>query len=167
MESGTIEQSLPGLEGTAGPAPMSIGRAIPLAPQKRLMLFAGRSNPELAQKIADNLGIELGAVTLKQFADGETYCRYLESIRGADVFIVQSPAMSPNDQLWELLIMIDAAKLASAQRITAVLPWYPYSRQDKIGRTDRTCSARSARSFSSCSSSYCNCGVCTRRTPFG
>ena len=68
---------------------------------------------------------------MKTFANGETYCRYLESIRGADVFIVQSGSPPVNDHLMELLIMIDAAKLASAQRITAVLPWYPYSRQDK------------------------------------
>jgi ribose-phosphate pyrophosphokinase len=95
------------------------------------MLFSGQSNPELASRIADELDIELGAVDLKTFANGETYCRYLESIRGADVFIVQSGSPPVNDHLMELLVMIDAAKLASAQRITAVLPWYPYSRQDK------------------------------------
>ncbi|MDF2751072.1 MAG: ribose-phosphate pyrophosphokinae [Gaiellaceae bacterium] len=142
MESGTIEQALPGLEGTAGPAPMSIGRAIPLAPQKRLMLFAGRSNPELAQKIADNLGIELGAVTLKQFADGETYCRYEESVRGADMFIVQTGVKPVADSLMELLIMVNAAKLASAKRITVVIPWYPYSRQDKKSRPREPITAR-------------------------
>jgi ribose-phosphate pyrophosphokinase len=71
-------------------------------------------------------------VDLKTFANGETYCRFGESVRGADVFIVQSPSRGlTNDHLMELLIMIDAAKLASANRITAVMPWYPYSRQDK------------------------------------
>ena len=96
------------------------------------MLFSGRSNPELAQRIADQLNIELGDVELKTFANGETYCRYSESIRGADVFIVQScHGRATNDHLWELLIMIQAAKLASANRITAVMPWFPYSRQDK------------------------------------
>ena len=76
--------------------------------------------------------IQLGEVDLKTFANGETYCRYGESVRGADVFIVQSPSRGlTNDHLMELLIMIDAAKLASANRITAVMPWYPYSRQDK------------------------------------
>jgi ribose-phosphate pyrophosphokinase len=96
------------------------------------MLFSGRSNPELAERIAETLGIQLGAVELETFANGEIYCRYLESIRGSDVFIVQSPAGArTNDHLMELLEMIDAAKLASAHRITAVLPWYPYSRQDK------------------------------------
>ncbi|MFQ5425560.1 MAG: ribose-phosphate diphosphokinase [Gaiellales bacterium] len=95
------------------------------------MLFAGRSHPVLAGRIADEIGIELGAVELKTFANGEVYCRYLESIRGADVFIVQSPARALNDQVIEMLVMVDAAKLASASRITAVLPWFPYSRQDK------------------------------------
>jgi ribose-phosphate pyrophosphokinase len=96
------------------------------------MLFSGRSHPELAIRIAEELEIGLGEVELKTFANGETYCRYLESIRGADVFIVQSAAgLRTNDHLFELLEMIDAAKLASAHRITAVLPWFPYSRQDK------------------------------------
>ena len=141
MESGTIEQTLPGLEGP-GQGPMSTGRAIPLAPQKRLMLFAGRSNPELAQKIADNLGIELGAVTLKQFADGETYCRYEESVRGADMFIVQTGVKPVADSLMELLIMVNAGRLASAKRITVVIPWYPYSRQDKKSRPREPITAR-------------------------
>lgn len=102
------------------------------SPSPRLMLFSGRSHPGLAARIAEELEIELGEVELKTFANGETYCRYLESIRGADVFIVQSPAGTrTNDHLFELLEMIDAAKLASAHRITAVLPWFPYSRQDK------------------------------------
>jgi ribose-phosphate pyrophosphokinase len=96
------------------------------------MLFTGRSNPDLAQKIAEQLGIRLGDVKLKTFANGEVYCRYMESIRGADVFLVQSCAgQRVNDALVELLVMIDAARLASANRITAVMPWYPYSRQDK------------------------------------
>jgi ribose-phosphate pyrophosphokinase len=101
-------------------------------PEGKLMLFTGRSNPTLAQNIAEKLDIELGDVKLKTFANGEVYCRYMESIRGADVFIVQSCAGEKvNDALVELLVMIDAARLASANRITAVMPWYPYSRQDK------------------------------------
>jgi ribose-phosphate pyrophosphokinase len=96
------------------------------------MLFSGRSHPVLAQKIADQLNIELGDVKLKTFANGETYVRYKESIRGADVFIVQTcHGRATNDYLWELQIMIQAAKLASANRITAIMPWFPYSRQDK------------------------------------
>jgi ribose-phosphate pyrophosphokinase len=95
------------------------------------MLFAGRSNPELAQKIAERLGIQLGAVSLKTFANGETYCRYEESIRGTDVFLVQTGSAPVDANLMELLIMIQAARLASAKRITVVVPWFPYSRQDK------------------------------------
>jgi ribose-phosphate pyrophosphokinase len=121
---------------------VTIGRALPLAPQKRLMLFAGGSNPDLAQKIAGQLGVALGDVTLKKFADGETYCRYEESIRGADMFIVQSSVKPIAESLMELLIMINAAKLASAKRITAVIPWYFYSRQDKKSRPREPITAR-------------------------
>lgn len=98
---------------------------------KRLMVFAGRSSQELGSRIAARLGIDLGDVTLKTFANGEIYCRYEESVRGADVFLVQSTCKPVNDSLMELLVMIDAARLASAHRITAVIPWYGYSRQDK------------------------------------
>jgi ribose-phosphate pyrophosphokinase len=98
---------------------------------KRLMVFAGRSSKELGSRIAARLGIDLGDVTLKTFANGEIYCRYEESVRGADVFLVQSTCKPVNDSLMELLVMIDAARLASAHRITAVIPWYGYSRQDK------------------------------------
>jgi len=98
---------------------------------KRLMVFAGRSSQDLGTRIATRLGIQLGEVTLKTFANGEIYVRFEESVRGADVFLVQSTCRPVNDSLMELLIMIDAAKLASAHRITAVIPWYGYSRQDK------------------------------------
>jgi ribose-phosphate pyrophosphokinase len=98
---------------------------------KRLMVFAGRASQELGQRIAARLGIELGDVRLETFANGEIYVRYEESVRGADVFLVQSTSRPVNDSLIELLIMINAAKLASAHRITAVIPWYGYSRQDK------------------------------------
>ena len=80
------------------------------------------------------IGCELGEVTLKTFASGETYCRYEDSIRGADIFIVQTASMPVDQHLMELLIMINAAKLASAKRITAVIPWYFYVRQDKKSR---------------------------------
>jgi ribose-phosphate pyrophosphokinase len=125
--------TLPGLEALERQQPAAVReRWLERTPAPRLMLFSGRSNPELAERIAEALGIELGAVELKTFANGEIYCRYRESIRGSDVFIVQSPAGGrTNDHLMELLVMIDAAKLASAHRITAVIPWYPYSRQDK------------------------------------
>ena len=126
------EATLPGLE-TVEPVLPVTERApwIERGPQKRLMLYSGRSNPDLAQQIADKLGVMLGEVKLKTFANGETYVRYTDSIRGADVFIVQSGSPPVNDHLVELLIMIQAAKLASAKRITAVIPWFPYTRQDK------------------------------------
>jgi ribose-phosphate pyrophosphokinase len=127
------EATLPGLETVEPPALPETERKpwIDRGPQKRLMLFSGRSNPELAEQIADKLGVVLGQVELKTFANDETYVRYRESIRGADVFIVQSGSPPVNDNLVELLIMIQAARLASAKRVTAVIPWFPYTRQDK------------------------------------
>ncbi|HZK49089.1 MAG TPA: ribose-phosphate pyrophosphokinase [Thermoleophilia bacterium] len=101
------------------------------ATYRSLMLFSGRGNPELGAKIAEKLGIRLGSVLTKTFADGEIYVKYGESVRGADVFIVQPTCRPVNENLMELLIMIQAARLASAHRITAVVPWYAYSRQDK------------------------------------
>jgi ribose-phosphate pyrophosphokinase len=97
------------------------------------MVFSGRSNPALSARIAGKLGINLGGVLLKTFANGEIYARYEESVRGADVFIVQSPSGAGrlNDDVMELCIMLQAARLASARRITAVTPYYPYARQDK------------------------------------
>jgi ribose-phosphate pyrophosphokinase len=134
MTTTATELSLPGLE-TAAPSPETRPEHwIERGPQKRLMLFAGRSHLELAHKIGERLGVDLGEVTLKTFANGETYCRYEESIRGSDVFIVQTGCHPVDRNLMELLIMIQAAKLASAKRVTAVVPWYPYSRQDKKSR---------------------------------
>ena len=98
---------------------------------KRLKLVSGRAHPELAQHIADELGIELLPVTAYDFANSEIYVRFDESIRGADVFIVQSHPAPINKWVMEQLIMVDAAKRASAKRITAVVPYYPYARQDK------------------------------------
>ncbi len=98
---------------------------------KRMLVFAGTSNSELAEGVAKHLGIELGNVKIRSFANGEIYVRYLESVRGADVFIVQSVCTPVNDSLMELLIMVDAAKRASARTITAVVAHYGYARQDK------------------------------------
>ncbi|HTX08325.1 MAG TPA: ribose-phosphate pyrophosphokinase [Solirubrobacteraceae bacterium] len=115
---------------------------------KRLMLFSGRANPGLAARIAAKLGVELGGVTLKTFANGEVYCRYEESVRGADVFIVQPTCTNPdtglsaNDALMELMFMIDAAVGASAHRVIAVTPWFGYSRQDKKSAPREPISAR-------------------------
>jgi ribose-phosphate pyrophosphokinase len=115
---------------------------------KRLMVFGGRCSMELAAKIAGKLDLDLGRADLKTFANGEVYCRYGESIRGADVFLVQSTAsneaneMTPNDALMELLMMADAAQGASAHRIIAVMPWYGYARQDKKSAPREPISAR-------------------------
>ena len=93
-------------------------------------LFAGRSNQQLARKIAHCYGQDLGQLTTKVFSDGELYCRYEESIRGMDLFIIQSTF--PNADNWmELLLLIDAAKRASAARITAVIPYFGYARQER------------------------------------
>jgi ribose-phosphate pyrophosphokinase len=142
MESLTAtELALPGLERGIVTEP-SQGHWIERGPQKRLMVFAGRSHPDLAQQIAEKLGVELGDVELETFANGETYCRYEESIRGADVFIVQTGIQSVDRNLWELLFMIQAAKLASAKRITAVMPLFPYARQDRKAKPREPISAR-------------------------
>jgi ribose-phosphate pyrophosphokinase len=143
VESGTIEQTLPGLTGPEGPMqPQQVGRALGLQPRKRLVVVSGSSHPELAGRIAGYLGVGLGARELKTFADGETYCRYDDSVRGADMFIVQTAARPVAQHLVELLIMVNAAKLASAKRITAVIPWYFYARQDKKSRPREPITAR-------------------------
>ena len=98
---------------------------------KRLMVFSGRSNVDLAERICDRLGVNLGSTILKTFPNGEIYARFEESVRGADVFLVQSCVNPVNRNLMELMIMADAAMLGSAKRVTAVIPWYPYARQDK------------------------------------
>jgi ribose-phosphate pyrophosphokinase len=122
--------------------------SIPVGYEKRLMVTAGRASRELGGKIADRLGVGLTDAGLKTFADGEVYCRYADSIRGADLFIVQSicgsarEGLTVNDALWELLLMVHAAKHASAHRIIAVTPWYGYSRQDKKSAPREPISAR-------------------------
>ena len=94
------------------------------------MIFAGNSNIPLAQKIAESIGVSLGALELKRFSDGEIWVKYSENIRGREVFIIQS-TNPPAENLIELLIMIDAARRASAKRITAVIPYFGYARQDR------------------------------------
>ena len=143
MESPTAtELALPGLEGSQLESTPAAGHWIERGPWKRLMVFAGRSHPALTSRIAESLGVEPGEVTLKTFANDETYCRYDESIRGADVFIVQTGCPPVDKNLMELLLMIQAAKLASAKRITAVIPWFPYSRQDRKAKPREPISAR-------------------------
>jgi ribose-phosphate pyrophosphokinase len=115
----------------------AVGSFIPAGYDKRLMIAAGRASIDLGSRIADRLGVELTEAGLKTFTDGEVYCRYADSIRGADLFIVQSTCgsegqgLTVNDAIMELMVMIHAAKHASAHRIIAVTPWYGYSRQDK------------------------------------
>ena len=97
---------------------------------KQLKIFSGRSNPILAKKIADSLGQNLGDITIKTFADGELWIKFEENIRGTDVFIIQ-PTNSPGDNIIELALLIDAAVRASAQTVTAVIPYFGYGRQDR------------------------------------
>jgi ribose-phosphate pyrophosphokinase len=106
-----------------------------LVTKKKLYLVSGRANRPLADEIADCLGVELGNANLAEFANGEIHCRFGESVRGTDVFIIQSHAaidgFSVNDAIMEQLIMVDAAQRASAKRITVVCPSYGYARQDR------------------------------------
>jgi ribose-phosphate pyrophosphokinase len=110
--------------------------------KKRLVVAAGRSHPELAAQVAAQLGTQLAPTEHRTFASGEIYTRFEVSIRGCDVFVVQSFGPPVNEWLMELLIMLDALKRASAKRITVVAPYFPYSRQDKKGRGREPISAR-------------------------
>jgi ribose-phosphate pyrophosphokinase len=110
--------------------------------EKKLMLFAGRAHPELAEAVGDELGIELTPTTAYDFANGEIFVRYKESVRGCDAFVLQSHAAPLNKWLMEQFIMVDALKRASAKRITVVTPFYGYARQDKKHRGREPISAR-------------------------
>jgi ribose-phosphate pyrophosphokinase len=101
------------------------------------VLFTGNANPALAQEIASNLGISLGKASVGRFSDGETTVEIQQNVRGREVFVVQSTCAPTNDNLMELLIMVDALKRASAQRITAVIPYFGYARQDRRPRSTR------------------------------
>jgi ribose-phosphate pyrophosphokinase len=122
--------------------------SLPLHYNKRLMVFGGRANPELAHDISRQLGVSPAPVTLKTFSNGEVYCRLEDSVRGADVFLLQpmcaneTTGVSANDALMELLVMADAAVGASAHRVIAVAPWYGYARQDKKSAPREPISAR-------------------------
>jgi len=110
--------------------------------KKKMLIFSGSSNTELAQKVATNLGTELAEVERKLFASGELYLRLADSVRGADCFVMQSHSGDINKTIMEQLLLVDALKRASAKRITAVLPFYPYSRQDKKALPREPISAR-------------------------
>ena len=135
------ELVLPGLE-PAVVTQSSPSHWIERGPQKRLMVFSGRSHTDLAERIAQQLGVELGEAEVSTFPNGETYVRYDESIRGADVFVVQTGCEPVDQNIMELLFMIQAAKLASAKRITAVIPLFPYARQDRKAKPREPISAR-------------------------
>lgn len=102
-----------------------------IASKKTLMLFSGRGYPALADEISKELDTELGLVSLGDFANGEIFCRFEESVRGSDAFVIQSHTVPINHWLMEQLVMVDALNRASAKRITVVAPYYPYARQDK------------------------------------
>src|SRR5260370_38602359 len=106
------------------------------------MLFAGRAHPELAEQVARELDVHVTAQTAREFANGEIFVRFDESVRGCDAFVLQSYPAPVNRWLMEQLIMIDALKRGSAKRITAVMPFYPYARQDKKHRGREPISAR-------------------------
>ena len=110
--------------------------------KKNLMLFSGRAHPELAEAVAKELGVDLVPMQARDFANGEIFVRFEESVRGSDAFVMQSHTQPLNKWLMEQLIMIDALKRGSAKRITAILPFYPYARQDKKHRGREPISAR-------------------------
>ncbi|HWB67675.1 MAG TPA: ribose-phosphate diphosphokinase [Mycobacteriales bacterium] len=110
--------------------------------EKNLMLFSGRAHPELADEVARELGLSVSPAQIHDFANGEIYARFEESVRGCDAFVVQSMSTPINQWVVETLVMVDALKRGSAKRITAVLPFYPYSRQDKKSRGREPISAR-------------------------
>jgi ribose-phosphate pyrophosphokinase len=140
--SAITELVLPGLEAASVVTQSQPGHWLERGPQKRLMVFSGRSHQGLAERITEQLGVELGEIELHTFGNGETYCRYCESIRGADLFLVQTGCEPVDQNLMELLLMIQAAKLASAKRITAVIPWFPYARQDRKAKPREPITAR-------------------------
>ncbi|WP_371782926.1 ribose-phosphate diphosphokinase [Streptosporangium subroseum] len=110
--------------------------------EKKLMFFSGRAYPELAEEVADHLGVDTTPTTLRDFANGEIYARYPESVRGCDAFVIQSHTGPINQWIMEQLIMVDALKRASAKRITVIMPFYGYARQDKKSRGREPITAR-------------------------
>ena len=107
------------------------------SPQSDFMIFTGNANPDMAADIASNLGISLGSAAVGRFSDGEVTVEINQNVRARDVFVVQSTCAPTNENLMELLIMVDALKRASAERITAVIPYFGYARQDRRPRSTR------------------------------
>jgi ribose-phosphate pyrophosphokinase len=115
---------------------------VEIVTKKKMMLFSGTTHPALAEEIAGHLGIQLSPCRISRFASGEIYFRSEESVRGADVFVIQTHAEPVNESIMEQLVMLDAMKRASAKRTTAVIPYYGYSRQDKKGLAREPISAK-------------------------
>jgi len=111
-------------------------------PKKNLMFLSGRAHPELAEEVAKHLNVSITPQSAYDFANGEIFVRFEESVRGTDAFVIQSHAAPINQWVMEQLIMVDALKRASAKRITAIMPFYPYARQDKKHRGREPISAR-------------------------
>ena len=144
---GWVEKNRPGTSvrgGRTGRRPR-VGSAVsvmPGLPKKHLMLFSGRAHPELAEQVAKQLDVTITPQSAWSFANGEIFVRFEESVRGSDAFVLQSHSAPINDQIMEQLIMVDALKRASAKRITVVMPFWGYSRQDKKHRGREPISAR-------------------------
>src|SRR5690349_8048262 len=115
---------------------------MPGTPKKNLMLFGGRAYPELTEEVSKHLNVTVTPQQAYDFANGEIFVRFEESVRGCDAFVIQSHTAPINQWLMEQLIMVDALKRASAKRITVIMPFYPYSRQDKKHRGREPISAR-------------------------
>mgnify|MGYP000482454121 CR=1 FL=1 len=109
---------------------------------KQFKLFSLSSNVEIAQKIADEVGVPLGKVSTRKFSDGEIMINIEETVRGNDIYIIQSTSYPVNDNLWELLIMVDACKRASANTVNVVIPYFGYSRQDRIAASREPITAK-------------------------
>src|SRR5262249_3678711 len=118
-----------GSEGSSPSRPAS--RRTTSVVKDEIKLFAGTSNPSLAKAISEAVGVPLGQAEVRRFSDGEVEVEIAENVRGGDVFVIQSSCTPTNDNLMELLLMLDAFKRASAKRITAVIPYYGYARQDR------------------------------------
>src|SRR2546430_13157856 len=111
-------------------------------PKKNLMFFSGRAHPELAEEVAEHLHVAITPQSAYEFANGEIFVRFEESVRGCDAFVIQSHCAPINQWVMEQLIMVDALKRASAKRITAIMPFYPYARQAKKHKGREPISAR-------------------------
>ena len=124
-----------------------------------MMVFTGNANPQLARSVANYLNISLGKATVGKFSDGEIAVEIEENVRGRDVFVIQPTCAPTNDNLMELLVIMDALRRASAYRITAVIPYFGYSRQDRRPRSARVPLTR--RRFSTCWASCCTRRIAT------